>query len=476
MMVQSLINIIYLRMEIMNINALGNTTDTSAHSAFQNLYSDNKFDHSNQCPTPDLKSLFSHANDPVLFFEQLDSNQKRDLFPQLNKNQRAQVASAYFKSDSFAHQLLLTGESPSIEKANEFFKKWKSSSTIIQKELNYSYQFAASDLQTNCSGQEILASLCLATKLKAAFLTCTEKSTASSMFAKSSYGELESFDNKSPRDCSITLTGPQFTGGFQQEKFSQTMQSMDKAFLRTLPLLDGKKITSANQLSLQNLLSTQAPGSSLAATLNVNAQSPAQTVREILNPMLGENGLPPIAEQDFPTINIKAHFKQTISPKAQLSQSRYELTNPKNLAWNQQLALTTNFATNVTKIEASNYNILDNYIKSFKPVGMSFQKDDFGLKIGNLEAFNKPQETTSWNFVPDMNVGRAGEIVVKILTPAAIGITFANESAKFCQKVFSHPKKTPGQKVAGCVVGATGVLAGLGLAFERLSNLNLSIQ
>ena len=81
---------------------------------------------------------------------------------------------------------------------------------------------------------------------------------------------------------------------------------------------------------------------------------------------------------------------------------------------------------------------------------------------------------SNWIKLPSMR--RISKVFFLHLAPAAAGAFLAAKSAQFIKETAIDSKKTLGQKVAGiATMGVLGVGAGIAIAYERLSHLNLNM-
>lgn len=436
----------------------------------------------------------------VEYYSTLKELERIEVYKLLGE-QHLKMLARLFKEDTLAYHTA-NGNSPfTIEGANDYINRIYLSQTgkslsFLLKMSSTSPQLEAFNTNQVCSDEQRFAGNCATAELSSVDIACSE-SVETGYFTR--YANLGQFEKGEPSHCDITLTekqsGEKHSHAFDFPGDEERFNEFARYNLPTL--LNGTEQTTYEDLALASLReAASSPGSALAATFSSTIEKfknlgyglfdPEHTIenyfgsKETVVVESDDLSPPRRSTQDLSTLvsenrQFRLECKEDVSElKGQSSSCTFAV---QDLAGNIfQSLIQKKLANGQVEIRANNPYILQGWLNFAKKIGMPQTLVQGSLLIGEASVTSQGTSGSSSGILPDLKAGgyRAAEIAALNLAPAALGGYLAYLGGKRVQEAINHSKKTPGQKAAGATLGMAGVLAGIAIAYNRLSSLQLT--
>ncbi|MCH9632380.1 MAG: hypothetical protein S4CHLAM6_07130 [Chlamydiae bacterium] len=434
------------------------------------------YSNSNTCPAPKDKSSFTSASskEDTPSFTSASSKEDTPSFTSASSKEDTPSLTKPFVFDSF-----INGKSPfSASGAADFISKTAAQDSITSTHsysliLGPSYP-GVKTFYKGCSSQDLSNQLCTIKQLVEAKIDC--KKTIEPAYI---------FGSDKADSCTVSVTDQGKTA--QVETFTASSQDplgkekMNYFLAKRFPKIGGKAfyVSAIDKAAADfaRVALTEKIGVKFQENYSAVSKKVANGAHAIFNPE--ELGAP----NYFSAENIDQidQGKTLTISAARVIENKQVITD--HTKYSIESKNWVNKITSGFKPNTGNYiwaslseATLGNWQKVLDKVGFSTKSypSQQTLEFGTVQEDQAPK--SGYTSLKLSTIERSGDIMLHNLIPAGIGALVAFHAGKFAKESYLDPKKTIGQRAAGALVGVAGIAAGLTLAYERLSHLNLRPQ
>ncbi len=409
----------------------------------------------------------------------------------------AQIAKDKYVASMFAH-----GQSPfTIAGATEFSRAMTGDrlTSTHKYSLIVDADSPALIKYKKCTAPDLASQRCLATTLVGARIDCIEETTPGGTI----------FSGKTKKECTVSLISPEFT--------ETESRARDISFQIPGQASEFATFTNRNFPDLGDGVSIGKPLPEELASIALNPKAKGVTFKEgdghenpgykakssfvtkqahsIFNPDQVDAGeyfaFDQLDQQDVGK-TLEVNCARLITQGAlESAHCQFEI-KADDKSWGQRVTQSFDpkrgnlLGASTPEFTLSNYQALFNKFgiptKGFMSnQGPILQYGDTPVQIETPVPPTTPPKAdegswTSSNWMKMPSAERISKVFFLHLAPAAAGTFLAVKSAQFIKETAVDAKKTLGQKVAGiATMGVLGVAAGIAIAYERLSHLNLDM-
>lgn len=441
------------------------------------------------------------------YYQELNVTERVEVYKLLEANDQKKLAHL-FPERTLAYQVA-NGNSPfMIEGANSFVnrvyqKDTRKDFSLLLKMSSESPQLKAYNQEGVCNDEQRFAGNCASLELSGVDIQCSEQKETG---LATRYANLQQFEKGEPSHCDVTLKSPSGQAAQYPFDFPADKDRFNEFARYNLPtLVEGKVHSTFEDLALASLRKTaSSTGNAMSVdftasvgqfkNLGYGIFDPQHTIdnffgkRIIKAPAAGagtdlvynskvEIDLSKAIAKDK---KLELECKEDVSGlKGQSTSCTYVVMD---VAGNIFQSLSHKQpATARVEIEANNPFILSSWQNFAKKIGIPQTLDEGTLFLGEAAPASGDSSNDSSEgigILPRLkaNAARAAELAVMNLLPAAAGAYLAYLGGKRIQVAVNHSRKTVGQKAAGATLGVAGILAGVAIAYNRLSSIQLTLS